>query len=123
MGEVDDRLWDIAELLDRHDDYRREVVTGANSQVVLMTVQPGDEIGAEVHEDHDQFLAFVDGEGRAILEGSERSIVAGDFVFVPAGTHHNFVNTGDVPLRLVTLYAPPEHEPGTVHPTKADEGP
>lgn len=123
MGEVDDRLWDIADLLDRHDDYRREVVTGANSQVVLMTVQPGDEIGAEVHEDHDQLLAFVDGEGRAILEGSERSVAAGDFVFVPAGTRHNFVNTGDVPLRLVTLYAPPEHEPGTVHPTKADEGP
>lgn len=121
MTGFDERLWNIADLLHDSDDYRREVVTGANSQVVLMTVQPGDEIGEEVHEDHDQFLAFVDGDGEAILSGHRRRVTGGDFVFVPAGTPHNFVNTGEVPLRLVTLYAPPEHEPGTIHPTKADE--
>lgn len=123
MNSFDERLWNIADLVADSDDYRREIITSEHSQVVLMTVEPGDEIGEEVHEDHDQFLAFVEGEGEAILEGRKRRITGGDFVFVPAGTRHNFVNNGDVPIRLVTLYAPPEHEPGTVHPAKADEPP
>ena len=121
MSTFDERLWNIADLVADGDDYRREIITSEYSQVVLMTVQPGEEIGEEVHAEHDQFLAFVEGEGEAVLEGRRRRITGGDFVFVPAGTRHNFVNDGDVPLRLVTLYAPPEHEPSTVHPTKADE--
>lgn len=122
MSTFDERLWNIADLVADSDDYRREIITSEHSQVVLMTVQPGEEIGEEIHAEHDQFLAFVEGEGVAVLEGRKRRITGGDFVFVPAGTRHNFVNDGDVPLRLVTLYAPPEHDPGTVHPTKADEG-
>jgi mannose-6-phosphate isomerase-like protein (cupin superfamily) len=85
-----------------------------------MTIQPGGEIGEEVHEHVDQLLLFVDGNADAILDGERSSVDANDLVFVMAGTRHNFVNTGDVPLRLVTIYAPPEHPPGTVHATKEE---
>jgi mannose-6-phosphate isomerase-like protein (cupin superfamily) len=84
-----------------------------------MTIQPGEEIGEETHEG-DQILHFVEGTGEAIIEGGSSSIGPGAIVFVPAGTLHNFVNTGDELLRLVTIYAPPEHPTGTVHKTKAE---
>lgn len=104
----------------RNDDYRREVVTGDNTQVVLMTVQPGDAIGAEVHEDHDQMLLFVAGRGEAVIAGRRSDVHPNRLVFVPAGTEHDFINTGEEPLRLVTFYAPPEHASGTVHATKRE---
>lgn len=103
-----------------NDDFRRVLVTGAHMQVVVMTIPPGGEIGAETHPDTDQALFFVDGEGEATLDDEAMTINAGDLVFVRAGIHHNFVNTGDQPLRIATAYAPPEHEHGTVQPTKAD---
>jgi mannose-6-phosphate isomerase-like protein (cupin superfamily) len=84
-----------------------------------MTIQPGGEIGEETHHG-DQILFFVQGEGEAILEGESSPVRSGDYVFVPAGTLHNFVNTGGGPLRLLTTYAPPEHSHGTVHRTKAE---
>ena len=112
---------DILALARDSDDFRRVVMTGDHLQVVLMTIAPGEEIGAETHEDHDQVLLFVDGKGQAVLDGELSDVGAGDLVFVHAGVHHNFVNNGDSPLRLVTAYAPPEHAPGTVHATKADE--
>ena len=102
------------------EDFRRELATGPHSQVVVMTLQPGEEIGEEVHEDADQILLFVEGTGEAILDGAHHAVSAEQLVLVPGGTRHNFVNTGDGPLRLVTIYAPPEHPPGTVHRTKAD---
>jgi mannose-6-phosphate isomerase-like protein (cupin superfamily) len=102
------------------DDFRRVLVTGDHMQVVVMTIPPGGEIGAETHPDTDQALFFVDGTGDAILDGQTTTATAGDLVFVRAGVHHNFVNTGDQPLRIATAYAPPEHAHGTVHPTKAD---
>jgi mannose-6-phosphate isomerase-like protein (cupin superfamily) len=102
------------------DDFRRVLVTGAHMQVVVMTIPPGGEIGAETHPDTDQALFFVDGDGEAILDNEAMAVSAGDLVFVRAGVHHNFVNTGDQPLRIATAYAPPEHEHGTVHPTRAD---
>ena len=79
----------------------------------------GEEIGEETHQG-DQILFFVEGEGEAILEGESSPVSSGDYVFVPAGTLHNFVNTGSEPLRLLTTYAPPEHPHGTVHRTKAE---
>jgi len=85
-----------------------------------MTIPPGGEIGDEVHPDTDQVLAFVDGRGEAILDGERSEVSADDLVFVRAGTRHNFLNTGDESLRLITIYAPPEHAPGTVHQTKAE---
>jgi mannose-6-phosphate isomerase-like protein (cupin superfamily) len=102
-----------------NDAFRRVIVTGELAQVVVMTIQPGGEIGEETHEG-DQILFFVEGEGEAVLEGESEAVGPDDMVFVPAGTLHNFVNTGSGPLRLVTTYAPPEHPDGTVHQTKAD---
>jgi mannose-6-phosphate isomerase-like protein (cupin superfamily) len=111
---------DILALARRNDAFRREVITGTHSQVVLMAIPPAGEIGEEVHQDVDQILLFVEGEGEAILEGEHTVVGPNDLVFVGAGTRHNFVNRGGVPLRLLTVYAPPEHEPGTVHATKAE---
>jgi mannose-6-phosphate isomerase-like protein (cupin superfamily) len=111
---------DIDALARENEDFRREVETAEHSQLVLMTIPPGGEIGDEVHEGIDQLLVFVEGEAEAILEGESSSVRAGQAVLVPAGTRHNFRNAGDRPLRLWTVYAPPEHPAGTVHRTKAD---
>lgn len=111
---------DIIATARSNDAFRREVLTGEHEQVVVMTIPPGGEIGEEVHPDTDQVLAFVDGRGEAVLDGERSPVAPNDLVFVRAGTRHNFVNDGDVPLRLITIYAPPEHAPGTVHQTKAE---
>jgi mannose-6-phosphate isomerase-like protein (cupin superfamily) len=107
------------DLARQNDAFRRTIATGEHSQVVVMAIQPGEDIGEETHEG-DQILLFVEGEGTAVLEGQSEPVRAGDLVFVPAGKLHNFVNAGPEPLRLVTIYAPPEHPDGTVHETKAD---
>jgi mannose-6-phosphate isomerase-like protein (cupin superfamily) len=88
-----------------------------------MSLKPGEEIGEEVHEGIDQVLAFADGVGEAVIEGKRSPVHAGTVVVVPGGTRHNFVNTGGTPLKLVTIYTPPEHPDGTIHRTKeeADE--
>ena len=119
MSETQTRV-DIVQAARDNDAFRREVLTGEHEQVVVMTIPPGGEIGEEVHDDTDQVLSFIDGEGDAILDGTTSRIGQDDLVFVRAGTRHNFVNTGDQPLRLITIYAPPEHAPGTVHRTKAE---
>lgn len=111
---------DIVEMARNSDDFRRVVMTGANMQIVVMTIPAGGEIGAETHPDNDQVLLFVDGQADAILDNETTGVGPGHLVFVRAGTHHNFVNTGDEPLRIVTAYAPPEHPDGTVHHTKAE---
>jgi mannose-6-phosphate isomerase-like protein (cupin superfamily) len=111
---------DIEALTRANDDFRREVATGEHSQVVVMTVSPGEEIGEEVHEGIDQLLVFVEGEAEAIVAGESSAVGAGGAVLVPGGTRHNFRNRGDSPLRLWTVYSPPEHPPGTVHRTKAE---
>jgi mannose-6-phosphate isomerase-like protein (cupin superfamily) len=111
---------EILDLARQNDAFRREVITGPHSQVVVMAIPPGGEIGEEVHPDVDQILLFVEGQGEAILEGEKSAVRPNDLVFVKAGTRHNFVNTGAEPLRLVTVYSPPEHQPGTVHATKAE---
>lgn len=120
MSEQAQEQVDVIALARQSDDFRRVVITGDNLQVVVMTIQPGGEIGAETHEGHDQVLFFVDGEGEAVLDGVRSQVGAGDLSFVHAGVHHNFINTGSEPLRLVTAYAPPEHAPGTVHADKAE---
>ena len=109
----------IAELALNNTDFRREIYTDKKLQLVLMSIEPGDEIGSEKHK-VDQVLAFVAGEGKAVLDGEESAVAADSLVVVPAGTEHNFINTGDEALKLYTVYAPPEEEPGTVHRTKAD---
>ena len=111
---------DILRLARENDAFRREIETGPHSQVVVMNLAPGEEIGEEVHEDADQILLFVEGEGEAVLEGERSPVRADQLVLVAGGVRHNFVNTGSSPLRLVTIYTPPEHPPGTVHATKAE---
>jgi mannose-6-phosphate isomerase-like protein (cupin superfamily) len=107
-----------------NDDYRRVLFTGAHLQLVLMTLRPGEEIGKEIHEEHDQFIRVEAGIGSVVLDGQSRTISDGVAVLIPAGVEHNVVNTSRTePLRLYTLYAPPEHPDGTVHRTKADEPP
>lgn len=111
---------DLDALARGNDDFRREVRTAEHSQLVLMTIPPGGEIGDEVHEGVDQLLVFVEGEAEAILDGESSAVHAGQAVLVPGGTRHNFRNAGAGSLRLWTVYAPPEHPAGTVHGTKAD---
>lgn len=103
-----------------NQDFRRVISTTAHLQLVVMTIPSGGEIGAEVHEGIDQVLIALEGSGTSILEGQEEPFTVGDVVVVPQGTRHNFVNSGDAPLRIVTLYGPPDHRPGTVHHTKQD---
>ena len=110
---------DILALARGNTDFRREILTNAHSQVVLMSVQPGDDVGEETHE-VDQVLVFVEGEGESVLDGQRGTVGPGSLVSVPAGTLHNFVSTGASPLKLYTVYAPPDEEPGTLHRTKAD---
>jgi len=103
-----------------HDNFRTVLQTGQHTQVVAMTLQPGEDIGAEVHPGNDQVLIFTEGSLRAEVGGETRDVGAGDLVLVPAGTAHNFTNTGSGPVRLLTVYGPPDHAPDTVHRTKAD---
>jgi mannose-6-phosphate isomerase-like protein (cupin superfamily) len=111
---------EIERLARENEDFRREVATAEHSQVVLMTIPSGEEIGEEVHEGIDQLLVFVEGEAEAIVEGESSGVAAGQAVLVPGGTRHNFRNKSDAPLRLWTVYAPPDHPAGTVHRTKAE---
>ena len=111
---------DIEKLTVENTDFRRVLYTGKYLQLVLMTLQPGEEIGAEVHEDHDQFFRIESGSGEVRIDGKATPIKDDDAVIVPAGARHNVVNTGDKPLTLYTLYGPPEHRDSVVHKTKAE---
>ena len=110
----------IFELAKQNANFRQEIITGPHSQVVLMSLLPGEDTGAEVHNDVDQTLVFVEGTGEAVLNDEKSPIGPGSLTFVPAGTRHNFINTGATDLKLFTVYAPPEHKPGTIHATKAE---
>lgn len=110
---------DIESLAIHNQDFRRVLYTAKHCQLVLMTLPPQGEIGLEVHT-LDQFFRIEEGAGEAVLEGVKTPIRAGFAVVVPAGTHHNIINTGTVPLRLYSLYAPPNHRDGVVHHTRAD---
>ena len=105
------------------NNYFREVLfTTDKSQLVLMALKPGEDIGMEVHSDHDQFIKIESGKGKAIMNGEEREISDGSAIVVPAGTQHNIINTSEVAMKLYTVYTPPEHKPGTVHKTKEEAG-
>jgi mannose-6-phosphate isomerase-like protein (cupin superfamily) len=103
-----------------NDAYRRVLFTGAKTQLVLMTIPTGGDIGFETHPHVEQLLFIVSGQGKAILDGAETVVGPGDVVVVTPGTHHDIVNTGAEPLRIYTVYAPPNHIDGRVHRTKAD---
>lgn len=103
-----------------NEDFRRVLYTGHNLQLVLMALQPGEEIGSEVHPDRDQFFRFEQGSGVVDIDGAEIPVENDFAVIVPQGARHNVRNTGTQPLRLYTLYGPPEHQDGVVQATKAE---
>jgi mannose-6-phosphate isomerase-like protein (cupin superfamily) len=113
-------IFEIASIAEQSADFRRELWTGKHSQLVVMTLKPGEDIGLEVHEGNDQILTFLSGTGEALVDGEKREVGPGTLVAVPAGAEHNFTNTGPLPLVLYTVYGPPDHAPGTVHRTKEE---
>jgi mannose-6-phosphate isomerase-like protein (cupin superfamily) len=111
---------DIEAVTKANSDYRRVLYTAAQMQLVLMTLQPGEEIGEEVHDDGSQFIRIEKGNGEVWIDGAMTQIRSGMGIVVPGGASHNVKNTGEEPMKLYTLYAPPEHIDGTVQVTKAD---
>lgn len=111
---------DIEDLTEKNADFRRVLYTAKKLQLVLMALEPGEEIGEEVHEDRDQFFRVEKGKGEIWIDGAMTRIESDMAMIVPAGARHNVKNTGDKPLKLYTIYGPPEHMDGTVHATKAD---
>jgi mannose-6-phosphate isomerase-like protein (cupin superfamily) len=103
-----------------NNDFRRVLYTGPHIQLVLMSLEPGGEIGEEVHEDTDQFFRVEAGQGEVLIDGHVTRIEDGSAIVVPAGARHNVRNTGSKVLSLYTLYAPPHHADGTIHRTKDD---
>jgi len=110
----------IEKASEENNNFRQVLYTAKNSQLVVMSLKPGEEIGEEVH-DLDQFIRVEEGEGRAILDGVEHPIENGSAVVIPAGTSHNIINTSnEKEMKLYTVYSPPEHRDGVVHQTKAE---
>jgi mannose-6-phosphate isomerase-like protein (cupin superfamily) len=104
---------------EKNENFRRVLYTAKNSQLVLMSLKSGEEIGSEVH-DLDQFIRVEEGRGKAVLDGKEHELEDGFAVVIPAGTEHNVINTGNKNMKIYTVYSPPEHKDGVVHKTKAD---
>ena len=111
---------DIGRLTEGNADFRRVLYTGQHLQLVLMTLPPGGEIGSEVHKDRDQFFRVEAGDGEITIDGTTHRVTADFAMIVPAGARHNVRSVGSAPLKLYTLYGPPEHRDGVVRRTKAD---
>jgi mannose-6-phosphate isomerase-like protein (cupin superfamily) len=111
---------DIISLAKQNNDFRKEINTADHTQVVLMSLKPREDIGLEVHKKIDQILVFVQGRGEGIIGGQKFPIKEGTLAFVPAGTVHNFINTGNTDLKLFTTYSPPNHAAGILQKTKAE---
>lgn len=111
----------IEEKVAANNNFRQVLYTSAHSQLVLMTLKPNEEIGMETHTDNDQFFRFEEGEGKAIIDGNEYTLKAGDVVIIPAGATHNIVNTSSSSLlKMYTIYSPAHHRDGVVHATKEE---
>ncbi len=103
-----------------NNTFRTVLASSEHTQVVVMSIKPGEDIGKEVHTKEDQVLYLVSGKGTVYLDGKESEFNPGDCVLVPAGIEHNFTTVGDAPMKIITTYSPPHHPAGTVHETKAD---
>ncbi|MEO7524155.1 MAG: cupin domain-containing protein [Ferruginibacter sp.] len=110
----------IEQLTLDNDKFRKVLYTAPHLQLVLMTLEEGEDIGAETHADNDQFFRFESGEGKCIIDNNEYQVTDGDAIIVPAGATHNVVNTGTSPLKMYTIYGPPNHQDGTLRKTKED---
>jgi len=113
-------LADIEQLTVENSDFRKVLYTGQHLQLVLMTLTPGQDIGTETHATHDQFFRIETGNGMVVIDGISRPVKDGDGIIVPAGALHNLINSGDTPLRLYTVYGPPNHIDALVQATKAE---
>jgi len=113
-------LGDIEELTEQNGDYRRVLYTGKQLQLVLMSLAPGEEIGEEVHEKGDQFFQVEKGKGEVLIDGKRTKIKGDDAFIIPAGARHNVINTDHKPLRLYTLYSPPQHRDDFIAAAKTD---
>ncbi len=111
---------DIESATRQNDNFRKVIFTAPHSQLVLMALQPGEDIGMEVHPNVDQFFRIETGQGKVVIDGQESPIKDGSAIVVPAGSMHNVVNTGNEPLKLYTIYSPPNHPHGTIHRTKKE---
>jgi mannose-6-phosphate isomerase-like protein (cupin superfamily) len=110
---------DVIELAIKNKHFQKEVYLDENVQIVLMSIEPGDDIGEETH-DADQTTFFVSGDGQAVIDGHKTKVGPNHLVVIPKGAKHNIINRGDEPLKLYSVYAPPAEEPGVSHKTKAD---
>lgn len=110
----------LEELTEKNNDFRRVLYTGEQSQLVLMALIPGEEIGEEVHNENDQFFRFESGNGKVIINDSVYEVGSGDGVVVPKGAKHNVINVGPSRLKFYTIYSPAHHQDGTVHVTKTE---
>ncbi len=113
---------DIGELTEDNGNFRHVLYTGKHLQLVLMSLKPGEEIGDEVHKDRDQFFRVEKGRGQIVIDGTMHKIKSDDAMVVPAGSRHNLINTGEKPLKLYTLYGPPNHRDQLIQATKAAAG-
>lgn len=111
---------DIEKLAEKNDDFRHVLYTGKHLQLVLMSLKPGEEIGDEVHKNRDQFFRVEKGMGQIVIDGTTHNIKSDDAMVVPAGSRHNLINTGEKPLKLYTLYGPPNHIDQLIQATKAE---
>ena len=110
---------DIIDLTTKNKNFQKEVYYDENCQIVMMSIEPGDDIGEETH-DADQTTFFVSGEGQAVVEGSRTKVVPNRIIVIPKGSKHNIINKGDEPLKLFTVYSPPAEEQGVSHKTKEE---
>lgn len=110
----------IEEVTKENNNFREVLYTAKGSQLVVMSLAAGEDIGAEVHHDIDQFIRIEAGHAKAVLDGVEHDLPEDFAVVIPAGVEHNIINIGDEPVKLYSIYTPPEHKHGTIHPTKAE---
>ncbi|MDD3663006.1 MAG: cupin domain-containing protein [Candidatus Pacebacteria bacterium] len=110
----------IEELTTSNENFRKVLYTGENSQLVLMSLLPGEDIGLEIHKENDQFFRFESGEGKVIIDETEYEVKDGDAVVVPAGSEHNVICTGEESLKMYTIYSPAHHKDGIVRATKKE---
>ncbi len=111
---------DISTKAKQNTYFRQVLATGPNTQIVIMSIDPGGEIGEEVHKDNDQVLYLVEGKGQLILDGVAKDFNPGDIVLVKKGTRHNFISDKDMGMKIITMYSPPHHPEGTIHKTKEE---
>ena len=110
----------IEKQAEENKSFRKVLYTGKHLQLVLMSLEVGEEIGMETHENNDQFFRFESGIGKCLIDNNDYMVVEGDAIVVPAGAKHNIINTGTIPFKMYTIYGPPNHQEGTIRKTKED---